>query len=165
MIYRFRGKGFCIYKSGLDLRTGLSYSQKLDEEDIFKRPCLSSKITYGYEYGKNKFGIIDIADTAKSYGKDGTLLGEARALRLFIDMPVNKLENIENRGVGRYLVVEEIYHDRDGSMEIIYRGQLIFDTHISGFGGGGLRGVHVREIKILGKKQYDLFWGWPLGGP
>lgn len=78
---------------------------------------------------------------------------EARALKLLEDIPKNRVEKGE-RGIGRYLVVEETHYSRNGTGEIIYKGQLVFDSHkhlsISSV---------VREIKISGKKQFNLFFG------
>ncbi len=112
------------------------------------------RIKYDYEYGKGKFGVYDIADTAKAY-IGIALLGEARALKLS-DSITRKLEDrLKGEiGEGRYLIVEEIQYDKNDTRRIIYKGQLIIDTH---------RNIAVGEIAAFGKKQYRLFNEWAVG--
>jgi len=100
------------------------------------------KIKYGYEYGKDKFGIYGIADTATAY-QDDQMFARAWAKRIIkVDSGPNLLE-----------VVEEHYTSKG---LIGYKGILIFRF---AFGGA----VVVEESPLLGKKRYGIFDSWPSG--
>ena len=100
------------------------------------------KIEYGYEYGKGKFGVYGIADTASAY--DGSvLIAKAKAVKI-----------IEKNPGPNHIEIEETHFNPSG--DITYRGKLIFQF---GFGGGHI----VEEKAISGVKRYQIFTGWPSG--
>ncbi len=100
------------------------------------------RIEYGYEYGKGKFGVYGIADTASTY--DGSvLIAKAKAIRI-----------IEKTSGSNHIEIEETHFNPSGGT--IYRGKLIFQF---GFGGGRI----VEEKAIFGAKRHQIFSGWPSG--